>query len=84
MLDAAREALSFAEGRSRADLARDRMLALSLIGEIPIIGEAATKVSPDLRRSVTSIRWGDVIGMRRRFWRRSRRKVRTARPQSIN
>jgi uncharacterized protein with HEPN domain len=40
MLDAAREALSFAEGRSRLDLSHDRMLALSLTAEIQIIGES--------------------------------------------
>ena len=31
MLDAAREALSFARGRTRADLNSDRMLVLSLV-----------------------------------------------------
>jgi len=30
MLDAAREALSFAQGRTRSELDRDRMLVLSL------------------------------------------------------
>src|SRR5689334_14317977 len=38
MRDAAGEALSFVEGRSRADLDNDRMLVLSLIAEIQIIG----------------------------------------------
>jgi hypothetical protein len=49
MLDAAREALSFIEGRSHGDLVSDRMLVLSLIAEIQIIGEAATKISPECR-----------------------------------
>jgi uncharacterized protein with HEPN domain len=31
MLDASREALSFAAGRSRADLGQDRMLLLALV-----------------------------------------------------
>ena len=55
MLDAAREALSFIEGRSRGDLVSDRMLVLSLIAEIQIIGEAATKISPECKRAILSI-----------------------------
>jgi len=43
------------------------MLALSLIGEILIIGEAATRVSPETRRSAVSIPWADMIGMRNRL-----------------
>ena len=41
MLDATREAIAFACGRTRADLDRDRMLVLSLVKDIEIIGEAA-------------------------------------------
>ena len=67
MLDAAREALSFAAGRSRVDLNHDRMLALSLTAEIQIIGEAASRVSPEIRHSVSSIPWADIIGMRNRL-----------------
>lgn len=46
MLDAAREALAFSQGKSRGDLYEDRMLALSLVKSIEIIGEAASQVSP--------------------------------------
>lgn len=46
MLDAANEALSFIQARVRTDLDNDRMLVLSLIRELEIIGEAASKVSP--------------------------------------
>jgi uncharacterized protein with HEPN domain len=49
MADAAREASSFARGRSRADMDTDRMLVLSLVKEIEIIGEAASKVSQETR-----------------------------------
>jgi uncharacterized protein with HEPN domain len=41
MLDAAKEALSFAQNKSRADLDSDRMLVLSIVKSIEIIGEAA-------------------------------------------
>lgn len=42
MLDASREALAFAAGKTREDLDNDRMLVLSLIKSIEIIGEAAS------------------------------------------
>ena len=45
MLDAAMDVLSFANGKNRKDLTNDRMLSLSLIKSIEIIGEAATSVS---------------------------------------
>src|SRR5215831_18158949 len=67
MLDAAREALSFAEGRSREDLKCDRMLSLSLVAEIQIIGDAASRLSPELRQSAAGIPWGEIIGMRNRL-----------------
>jgi uncharacterized protein with HEPN domain len=41
MLDAAREAMGFVEGRVAEDLTRDRLLLLGLVKEIEIIGEAA-------------------------------------------
>lgn len=67
MLDAATEALSFAKGKSRADLNTDRMLVLSLIKAIEIIGEAANKVSAEVKTKYTSIPWLDIIGMRNRL-----------------
>lgn len=67
MLDAAREALSFISGRNRGNLARNRMLALSLIKEIEIIGEAATKFSPQCKQSIPSIPWPEIVGMRNRL-----------------
>ena len=45
MRDSAQEALSFAHGRTRADLDIDRQLVLSLVKDVEIIGEAAYQVS---------------------------------------
>jgi len=67
MIDAALEALAFARGRMRADLDTDRMLALSLVKEIEIIGEAASKVSDEVKRSTPHIPWADITGMRHRL-----------------
>ena len=49
MLDAAKEAVSFASNRTRADLDRDRMLTLSIVKSVEIIGEAASKVTDESR-----------------------------------
>jgi len=67
MLDAAREAVSFAEGRTRFDLDRDRMLVLSLVKDIEIIGEAAYQVSASSREQLPTLPWEDIIGMRHRL-----------------
>ena len=45
MLEAAQEARSFAQNRTRDDLNNDRMLVLSLVKSIEIIGEAAAKIT---------------------------------------
>jgi uncharacterized protein with HEPN domain len=67
MLDAAHEALRFAEGRTRADLDRNRMLVLALVKDIEIIGEAAFQVSRSARNQLQNIPWDDIIGMRHRL-----------------
>lgn len=67
MLDAAREAISFASGRTAEDLANDRVLALALVKCIEIIGEAATKISVETRGGLDGIAWADIIGMRHRL-----------------
>jgi uncharacterized protein with HEPN domain len=67
MLDAANEALTFIQGKNRADLDIDRMLVLSLIRELEIIGEAASKISAEIRSQNTSIPWQDISGMRNRL-----------------
>lgn len=67
MLEAAREALSFAEGHDRVDLDRDRQLVMALIKEVEILGEAANQVSLTTRSEHPGIPWEDIIGMRHRL-----------------
>ena len=67
MLDAANEALEFARGKQRSDLDTDRKLVLSLTKELEIIGEAAGKVSAEIRDQYGSIPWQDISGMRNRL-----------------
>ena len=67
MLDAARDALDFSEGKSPEDLARNRMLALAIVKSVQIIGEAAAHVPEETRKHYPDIRWTDIIGMRNRL-----------------
>lgn len=67
MRDAAREALRFARDRVRSDLDSDRMLALALVKDIEIIGEAANQISEETKAQLPQIPWADIIGMRHRL-----------------
>jgi len=67
MLDAAQEAMSFARGKKREDLDRERMLVLSLLKDIEIIGEAASKVSENCRQEHPEIPWREIVTMRNRL-----------------
>ena len=64
MLEAAQEALTFAEGKTRADLESNRMLAHALVECLRIVGEAARQVSSETRQQYPAIPWRDIIGMR--------------------
>jgi len=55
MLDASREAIHSTQGRSRAELDRDRIWALGLIKCIEIIGEAAGRVGSETRSQYPQI-----------------------------
>jgi uncharacterized protein with HEPN domain len=67
MLDAAREATSFAAGRSRGDLERDRMLVLAIVKDVEIIGEAASRTTPAMQAAHPEIPWAQIIAMRNRL-----------------
>ena len=67
MLDAARHAVRFVHGRTRADLDRDRQLVFALVKAVEIIGEAAYQVSPATRDQAPELPWDDMIGMRHRL-----------------
>jgi uncharacterized protein with HEPN domain len=67
MRDAAEEAISFAKDRSMEELYRDRMLLLSLVKELEIIGEAAGRVSEELKTEFPYVPWETAAGMRNRL-----------------
>ena len=67
MLDAARKAVAFTRGRSRADLDADELLALALVRLLEVLGEAAKGVSSEFRGRHPQVPWKDVAGTRDRL-----------------
>lgn len=67
MIDRAREALEMVEGRTRADLDRDRQLELSLVRLLEVIGEAANRVPRDVQARYPDIAWPEIVGLRNRL-----------------
>ena len=67
MLDHAREAVSIISGKTRAHLGAERLLDLSLMHLITIIGEAANRVSKDTQDQHPEIAWPLIVGMRNRL-----------------
>lgn len=67
MRDAAIEAINFASGRRRDELNTNRMLALALVKDIEIVGEAASKISTECRAKYPQLSWLQIIGMRNRL-----------------
>lgn len=63
MLDAAREALQFMQGRTQEDLNTDRQLTLAVVKAVEIIGEAAYRVSETVQFQYPQIPWADIIGL---------------------
>ena len=66
MIEAAESALRFVAGRQRADLDNDEMLRFALVQAVQIIGEAASKISPETRAAIP-LPWNDIMFMRNRL-----------------
>lgn len=67
MLDAALEACAFVKEKVREDLDSDRQLALALVKDIEIIGEAASRVSVEMRETYPNLPWQESVSMRNRL-----------------
>lgn len=67
MLDAARDAISFAEGQSRKDLDSNRQLVMAVVKCVEIIGEAANQISSETQAKIPALPWRDIIDMRHRL-----------------
>ena len=67
MIEAARSAVSAIEGSEQAALAADHVRALGLVKCLEIVGEAAGRLSAELRARQPAIPWAQIIGMRNRL-----------------
>ncbi|MCA9289280.1 MAG: DUF86 domain-containing protein [Phycisphaerales bacterium] len=67
MLDAARQAVSFIDGRERPHLDSDPMLRRALKDCIQEIGEAAARITEPSRARAPDLPWKQVVGMRHRI-----------------
>jgi len=67
MLAHAREALALVQGKSRADLDRERVLALALLQLLQIVGEAAGRLSPAYCDMHPEIPWPQIVALRNRL-----------------
>ncbi len=67
MLDAARRAIEFMQGRAKSDLESDEQLSLAVVRLLEILGEAAKNVSEDLRKDYPDIPWRQIAGTRDRL-----------------
>ena len=65
--DASEEALSFVGNVEREKFFKNRMLILSVIKEIEIAGEAASKISEETKVKYSNVPWKDIVGMRNRL-----------------
>ena len=67
MLDHAREAAALVQNMTRDDLHANRVLSLALVRLLEIVGEAATRVSEELRTRHPQVAWRQIISLRNRL-----------------
>jgi uncharacterized protein with HEPN domain len=67
MIEAAEAVAEFVSGRARVDLDTDRMLLFAVIRAIEVFGEAAAKISPEIKAASANIPWPQIISMRHRL-----------------
>ena len=67
MLAAGYDAQAFVQGKTREDLASDRMLTRALINCIEDIGEAAANLTPAYKEQHTELPWRQIVAMRNRL-----------------
>jgi uncharacterized protein with HEPN domain len=67
MLKASSEILEFVKNKDKEFFTNNRMLILAVIKDIEIIGEAASKISENVKHKFCNIMWNEIIGMRNRL-----------------
>jgi len=67
MLEAGLQAISFMQDRNREHLDTDTQLRFALLRAIEVLGEAASRVSPELRETKPEIPWQQIVSTRNRL-----------------
>lgn len=67
MLQSAQIVVDYLQGRSQNELASDRQLQDAIIYRLLLIGEASKRVSEITRKTLTTIPWMAISGMRNRL-----------------
>jgi uncharacterized protein with HEPN domain len=67
MREAAATAVEMAAGHARAELSGNQVLAMALTRCLEILGEAASKMSPEVRLRFPAIPFSRIVAMRNRL-----------------
>lgn len=67
MIDSIDAIAEFINGRSRETFESDRMAIFAIVRAIEVLGEAASKVTPETRALAPSVPWKSITGMRNRL-----------------
>jgi uncharacterized protein with HEPN domain len=67
MLSNAERALEFARGMDYDSFSKDEKSVYAVIRAIEVIGEAAHKVPPEIRKKVPEIPWREIASMRNKL-----------------
>lgn len=67
MLETARKAVNFSQGRKRADLDQDELFSLAMVRLVEVIGEAANGISHETKQQLPQIPWIQISGTRNRL-----------------
>jgi uncharacterized protein with HEPN domain len=67
MIEAAEAVREFIAGRAAPDLDQDRMLLFALLRAVEILGEAASKISPETRAASDTVPWRQIVATRNRL-----------------
>ena len=67
MLVAARKAAEFAQSLTYSEFERSDLHQYAVFKALEIVGEAAARVSEDIRKAQPEIPWHDIVGVRNRI-----------------
>jgi len=68
MLEAAHAALVFSDKRTQEQLFGDTRLVFALVKALDLLGDAASRVSPDGREAAAQINWDEISTLPQRIY----------------